>query len=186
MNVLDYIIENWDFLLLIAAAIVAVGFSVYRGNKSVVMKMLYALVTEAEKEYGGGTGSLKLAAVITAVYPKLPAVVKLFVTEKTLTAWVEEALTKAKEAWEKNAALAEYIAKPAEVVTEAVPEAAPDTVPEEIQPEEAPENCQVCDDSEDCESWYGGTGCKYNGQIVPPDAEPVNPVADTFMRDSYE
>lgn len=182
MNVLDYIIENWDFLMLIAAAIAAVGFSVYRGNKSVVMKMLYALVTEAEKEYGGGTGSLKLATVITTVYPKLPAVVKLFITEKSLTAWVEEALTKAKEAWKKNAALAEYIAKPAEAVTETMPE----TVPEEPQQKEPPENCQVCGDAEGCESWYGGTGCKYNGQIVPAATAPANPVASTFMRDSYE
>ena len=114
MNVLNFIIENWDFILLIAAAVASVVFFSFMGNKSVVMKMLDALVTEAEKEFGGGTGSLKLAAVMAAIYPKLPAVVKTFISEKTLTKWIEEALKAAKEKWKKNTALAEYIGSPAE------------------------------------------------------------------------
>lgn len=118
MNVLEYIIANWDSILLIVAAVAAVVFFAFKGNKSVVMKMLYALVTEAEKEYGGGTGALKLATVIAAIYPKLPAVIKLFITEATLAKWVEDALVAAKEAWKKNAAIAEYIAKPCDAVAE--------------------------------------------------------------------
>ena len=39
------------------------------------MKMLDCLVTEAEKEYGSGTGALKLASVVEKVYPKLPAII---------------------------------------------------------------------------------------------------------------
>ena len=114
MNVLEFIARNWDFILLIVAAVAAVVFFAFKGNKSVIMKMLYALVTEAEKEFGGGTGSLKLATVIAKIYPKLPAVLKLFVTEKTLTKWVENALEAAKEAWKQNAAIADYIEKPGE------------------------------------------------------------------------
>ena len=72
MNVLSFIIANWDFILLIVAAVVAVVFAIFKGNKSVVMHMLYALVTDAETQLGGGVGSLKLAAVIDAIYPKLP------------------------------------------------------------------------------------------------------------------
>lgn len=109
MHVLEFIIANWDFILLIVAAIVVLVFSVFKGNKSVVMKMLYALVTEAEKAYGSGTGSMKLATVIGQIYPKLPAIIKVFITEKILAEWVEDALAAAKEAWKKNAALAEYI-----------------------------------------------------------------------------
>ena len=118
MNVLNFIIANWDFLLLIVAAVAALVFFAFKGNKSVVMKMLYALVTEAEKELGGGTGALKLASVISTIYPKLPTVIKLFITEKTLTKWIEEALETAKETWKKNAAIAEYIEKPEAVITE--------------------------------------------------------------------
>ena len=113
MNVINFIIANWDFILLIIAAVAAVVYAIFKGNKSIVMRMLYSLVTEAEQAYGGGTGSLKLAAVIEVIYPKLPSVIKAFISDETLVRWVEEALTAAKEAWEKNPALLEaYTAKP--------------------------------------------------------------------------
>lgn len=118
MNVLEFIATNWDFILLIVAAVAAVVFFAFKGNKSVVMRMLYVLVTEAERIYGGGTGSLKLAAVIDEIYPKLPAVLKLFISEKTLTKWVEDALAAAKETWKQNAAIAEYIEKPGDPAAE--------------------------------------------------------------------
>ena len=114
MNVINFIIANWDFILLIVAAVAAVVFAIFKGNKSVVMRMLYSLVTEAEQAYGGGTGSLKLAAVIDIIYPKLPAIIKAFISDQTLVKWVEEALAAAKEAWEKNPALLETV-KPAEI-----------------------------------------------------------------------
>lgn len=114
MNVINFIVQNWDFILLIVAAVAAVVFSIFKGNKSVVMRMLYSLVTEAEQIYGAGTGSLKLAAVIDQIYPNLPAVIKLFITDKTLVKWVETALSTAKDAWKKNAALGEYVKQPAE------------------------------------------------------------------------
>ena len=122
MNVVNFIIANWDFILLVVAAVAAVVFAVFKGNKSVVMKMLYALVTEAEKNLGGGTGSLKLATVIETIYPKLPAVIKAFVTDAMLEKWVEEALAAAKTAWEKYAKIAEYIEKPANENADTAPE----------------------------------------------------------------
>ena len=118
MNVLTFIVENWDFILLIVAAVASVVYFVFKGNKSVVMKMLDALVTEAEKEFGGGTGSLKLASVVAEIYPKLPAVIKMFITEDILTEWIEDARDAAKEKWKQNAALAQYIGQPAEEQTE--------------------------------------------------------------------
>ena len=115
MNVLNFIIANWDFILLIVAAVAAVVFAIFKGNKSVVMHMLYALVTDAEAQLGAGTGSLKLAAVIDVIYPKLPAIIKTFISNETLVRWVEEALAAAKEAWAKNPALLEaYTEKSAE------------------------------------------------------------------------
>ena len=79
------------------------------GNKSVVMSMLVALVTEAEKQYGGGTGPLKLASVIDIIYPKLPAVIKTFITDKRLKKWIDKALVIAKEKWAENKSIAGYI-----------------------------------------------------------------------------
>ena len=106
---MQYIIDNWGAILLVLAAGAALVWFAYKGNKSVVMRMLYALVTEAEKSLGGGTGSLKLATVVEAIYPKLPGVIKAFITADTLERWVEEALTAAKVEWEKNAQIAAYI-----------------------------------------------------------------------------
>ena len=117
MKVLNFIIANWDFILLIIAAVAALVFAIFKGNKSVVMRMLYALVTDAEQAFGSGTGSLKLAAVVDAIYPKLPAIVKTFVSDKMIVEWVEEALAVAKEAWAKNPALLEVFKEPTEAAT---------------------------------------------------------------------
>lgn len=117
MKVINFIVENWDFILLIVAAVAAVVYAIFKGNKSVVMRMLYALVTDAEQAFGAGTGSLKLAAVVDAIYPKLPAIVKTFVSDKVLVEWVEEALAAAKEAWAKNPALLEAYKEPTDGAT---------------------------------------------------------------------
>lgn len=109
MNVIGFIIGNWDFILLIGAAVAALAAAIFFGNKAVIMRMLYALVTEAEKEYGGGTGSLKLADVISKIYPKLPGIIKAFITDKMLVSWIEDALAAAKEQWTANAAISGYI-----------------------------------------------------------------------------
>jgi hypothetical protein len=63
----------------------------------------------AEKEYGGGTGALKLAAVIDKVYVKLPALIKVFVPASTLQKWIEIVLAEAKKTWEANTNIATYI-----------------------------------------------------------------------------
>lgn len=109
MNVIQFIMGNWDFILLIVLAALALIWAIFKGNKSVVMKMLVSLVTEAEKNFGGGTGTLKLASVIATIYPKLPAIIKAFITDGMLTKWVEEALIIAKEKWKTNSNIKAYI-----------------------------------------------------------------------------
>lgn len=109
MNLVNILLANWDILLFVIVLLVALVYLWIRGGKSVVFKMLYAMVTEAEKEYGNGTGSLKLASVIEKIYLKLPAVVRLFVTANTLQKWVETVLEEAKKAWAQNKDIATYI-----------------------------------------------------------------------------
>lgn len=110
MNVINFVIEHWDIITLVIAALSAIVYAIFKGNKSVVMSMLFSLVTEAEKSFGTGTGSLKLASVINQVYPKLPTIIKTFITSETLIKWVEEALVLAKKKWEENLNLQAYIA----------------------------------------------------------------------------
>ena len=107
----DFIIANWDIILLLVVLLTADILLVFKGEKSVVMKMLYVMVTEAEKAYGSGTGSLKLAAVIDKIYPKLPPFLRIFVGAKTLQCWIETVLEEAKRSWEANENLANYIEK---------------------------------------------------------------------------
>lgn len=59
---------------------------------------------------------------VLCIYPKLPTIIKAFVTDAMLEKWVEEALAAAKTAWEKNAKIAEYIEKPANEKADTAPE----------------------------------------------------------------
>lgn len=110
MNVINFVLEHWDIITLVTAAVICIVYAVFKGNKSVVMNMLFSLVTEAEKNFGAGTGALKLASVIEQVYPKLPTIIKTFITAETLVKWVEDALVLAKKKWEGNLNLQAYIA----------------------------------------------------------------------------
>lgn len=110
MNVINFVIGHLDIITLVIAAVSAIVYAVFKGNKSVVMRMLFSLVTEAEKNFGAGTGALKLASVIEQVYPKLPTIIKTFITAETLEMWVEDALVLAKKKWEENMNLQAYIA----------------------------------------------------------------------------
>ena len=109
MNVINFIINYWDIIIAVIAIVAGIVFAIFKGNKSVVMKMLDCLVTEAEKEYGSGTGVLKLTSVIEKVYPKLPAIIKAFITSETLIKWIETALKTAKEKWDTNIKIQSYI-----------------------------------------------------------------------------
>ena len=109
MNILNFIAQNWDSILLVLAVIAALVFLWYRGNKKIVFKILFYLVSEAEKALGGGTGILKQATVFTQVYEKLPKIFRTFVSAVTLEKWIDEALEKAKEVWKKNGYIGEYV-----------------------------------------------------------------------------
>lgn len=108
MELLNFILENWDSILGALAIIIVAVLAVVKQEKVVIFKMLYALVTEAEKQYGSGTGELKLSSVIAQIYEKAPAAVKV-IPVSTLQGWVEEALEMAKEKWAKNTNVATYI-----------------------------------------------------------------------------
>lgn len=105
----EFFITNWASLLAIIIFAMLLVFLVVRGKKDIVSKMLYALVTEAEKIYGSGTGSVKLAYVVEKAYTHLPAIVKLFITYERLQLMIEEALTFAKIKWAEESGIADYL-----------------------------------------------------------------------------
>lgn len=109
MAIIEFIAANWDSILLIVCACVALGILYFKGQKKIVYKILYSLITEAEKQFGNGTGELKQAYVIEKVYNALPAVLKSVVSAERLGKWVDEALIKAKAKWGENSSVSGYI-----------------------------------------------------------------------------
>jgi hypothetical protein len=85
-------------------------FLIAKKQYAILDKIIFSLVTEAEKKYdGGGTGAAKLAAVIEWLYPKIPAVIRLFITSAQLEKLIDHVLIEARERWNKNPNLAAYI-----------------------------------------------------------------------------
>ena len=114
MKLIEFLVNNWDSVLLTAVIVAAVIVPIVTGKKKVIYKMLYALVTEAEKTFGSGTGSLKLSYVLEKLYASLPALLKLLIPCSTLQKWIEKALLDAKEEWAKEAGVEVYIESGAE------------------------------------------------------------------------
>lgn len=106
---IDFVCAYWDSILIVLAVIALFVWLILRGKREIVGQMIYRIVTELEKEYGSGTGNLKLAAAIDELYPRLPAVIRVFATEAMIRRWIEEGLAAAKERWGKNAKLGQYI-----------------------------------------------------------------------------
>lgn len=106
---IDFLTTHWASILVVFLFIGVIVFLSLRGKKQIIYKMLYALITEAEKQYGSGTGSVKFAEVMTKVYSMLPAVIKIFITYDTLASWIEKALSEAKDHWKKEAQINEIV-----------------------------------------------------------------------------
>lgn len=98
----NLIIQYWDSFLAVAIFIIVVLLMIKRGATKQVKEMLFYLVTEAEKSFGGGTGALKYAAVTTWLYERLPAIVKFLFTAKQIDKMIEQAVKDMKDYLDKN------------------------------------------------------------------------------------
>lgn len=115
MKILTFIIANWDSVLiaLVAAAVLAILYK--RGRVGIVKKIIFALVSKAEKEFGAGTGELKKAAVIDWLYERLPKIITVLITPKEIERLIESVLEYAKTKWAANTALNNYISQTPEI-----------------------------------------------------------------------
>lgn len=102
MNVLTFLAKNWDSVLVIVAFLAVVVVLIKRGETKILKQILFNLVTQAEKQFGSGTGSLKYAAVADWIYQRIPAVLKLLFTSSDIEKMIEAALEEAKKAWGAN------------------------------------------------------------------------------------
>lgn len=112
MNILAFLAANWDSVLVVVAFIALVVALIKRGETKILKQILFNLVTQAEKQFGSGTGSLKYAAVADWIYQRIPAVLKLLFTSSDIEKMIEAALEEAKKAWGANENLKGYIETP--------------------------------------------------------------------------
>lgn len=112
MNVLTFLAKNWDSVLVVVAFLAVVVVLIKRGETKILKHILFNLVTQAEKQFGSGTGSLKYAAVADWIYQRIPAVLKLLFTSSDIEKMIEAALEEAKKAWGANENLKGYIDTP--------------------------------------------------------------------------
>ena len=138
MKILAFLLANWDSVLVVLVFLGLIVVLVKRGETAVLKKILFGLVTQAEKEFGGGTGKLKLATVSDWIYQRIPAVLKLLFSQKDIESLIESALEEAKKAWGNNEKIAAYIEPPA-VVISLTPEEA-DEIAEKLNAEPGTRN----------------------------------------------
>lgn len=112
MNVLAFLAKNWDSVLVVVAFLAVVVVLIKRGETKILKQILFNLVTQAEKQFGSGTGSLKYAAVADWIYQRIPAVLKLLFTSSDIEKMIEDVLEEAKKAWGTNENLKGYIEAP--------------------------------------------------------------------------
>ena len=92
MQILQFIIKYWDSILLVVLVLGFVVYLIKTGQTKVLKQIAIKLVTEAEGEYGSGTGIVKKSAVVSWLYNHLPAILKFIFTEKDLENIVETVL----------------------------------------------------------------------------------------------
>jgi hypothetical protein len=114
---MEFLISNWVLIIIIIAAIAAIGYEIYIFIKTPKTEqiakikewLLYA-VTIAEKELGSGTGQIKLSYVYNMFLTKFPYLSKI-ISFEYFSNLVDEVLDEFKNILEQNSNLQNYINK---------------------------------------------------------------------------
>ena len=124
MDVLLFLARYWHDILVVVLLITSVVIGVNKWIRekgplfqkmSVHEKIAYikriltnlapialVLVTDAEIQFGGGTGQLKRSYVIDELYKRIPDEYKKYITEDNLDAIINKALEEAEKLWTGN------------------------------------------------------------------------------------
>lgn len=109
---MDFLFENWFMIVVWLCVLVASGFAIYKFTQlpndekyEQIRGWLLQAVILAEREYGSGTGKMKLSSVYDAFCRTLPWIAKTL-TFETFSEYVDDALTEAKEILMENKAIA--------------------------------------------------------------------------------
>lgn len=104
---MEFIINHWGELIIIPMLIFA-GICWFKNEKRMAQNWLLTAVSEAEKEFGAKTGTLKLHHVYDWFISKFPTLAK-FMTFEEFGKMVDTALEEMRHLIETNEAFKNYI-----------------------------------------------------------------------------
>lgn len=112
---MEFFIDNWFIIVAIGALCAAVvtavrGFWKKPTDEQIeaVREWLLGVVTEAEKDLGGGTGALKLRRVYDLFVARFPWLAKV-VPFAVFKLWVDDALVEMREMLKQNKKVKSYV-----------------------------------------------------------------------------
>ena len=115
MFIFEFLINNWQIIILTIAALAEVGYAIYiflsaptTEQLSKVKEWLLYAVTEAEKELGGGTGQIKLRYVYDMFINQFPFLVEK-ITFEAFSILVDEVLEKFRTLLDQNENIKTYV-----------------------------------------------------------------------------
>lgn len=112
---MEWITTNWPIILALVAVLVVVIYAIYKFTKqpkeeqlNKIREWLLYAVTAAQKEFGNGTGQIKLRYVYDKFLTKFPTFATI-ISFELFSNLVDEALVKFKEILETNNMIQRYV-----------------------------------------------------------------------------
>lgn len=90
--ILSFLAAYWLDIVIGMVFLIALAILWKKGKKKVVIRIIKALVTKAEQQYGSKTGIIKFEAVWSGIYTHIPWIVRVFFTEQELAGFIEDAV----------------------------------------------------------------------------------------------
>ena len=94
--------EMIGYCVVVLLVLVAACYLIYIGKLSLVKKIVYSVVIEADKKFGEEQDDIKYAYIVGAVYPRLPIIARQFITKKYLGELIQEGMDELKKFFEEN------------------------------------------------------------------------------------
>ena len=98
---MEFLLTNWQSMLVVGIFIVVAGLLWFRGYKKQVSLVILKMIKIAEDKYEHGENATKLNYVVNQVHKSLPEVMKFFITEETLIKWINKLVEETKD-WLQN------------------------------------------------------------------------------------
>lgn len=112
---MTFVVEHWGIIVAALIILGGVAISVWRFQGlseaekiNQIKAWLLQAVLLAEKQYGGGTGKLKLSSVYSEFCAQLPWLAKV-ITFEAFSGYVDEALEKMRDILANNSAIAAVV-----------------------------------------------------------------------------